>query len=78
VKRPWNERATELEPTEGAWCDYAAWREWFTEQEGKIVTDSSDILTALEQDCNPDAINLYTIFCNVFDAMPEVVEMQRS
>lgn len=63
--RPWHERAVELEESEGAYCDYAAFKEWFTAAECKMP-DPGDILGELE---HPDDINLYVILCDTFDAM---------
>lgn len=43
VVMPWSKRAEELEPTEGPYCDYAAWCEWLeawnSEQSESIQVD---------------------------------------
>lgn len=61
--RPWHKRARELEPTEFHYCDWAAFKEWFSNWECKL---GSDIIDSLE---HPDDINLYVILCLTFDAM---------
>ena len=63
VNRPWGIRAKELETLQGPWCDYAAWEEWISSQESKLV-DGGDILGEMDY---RDKINLYVIFCNIFD-----------
>jgi hypothetical protein len=77
MNRPWHARSIELEPKEGPWCDYAAFREWFSAEENKLV-DPGDILALLDDDLGIDPINLYVIFCKVFDEMPDLPEFVTS
>jgi hypothetical protein len=58
--RPWHERAKELEPEHGMWCDYAAWQEWFYAQD-LGASKPADILEAM------DGIDPYVFFCEVAD-----------
>ena len=74
MNRPWHKRADELENKEGLYCDFIAWREWFQEQEDKIV--DCDILVGMDWF---DTASLYSIFCKVYDDlpdMPEIVEVK--
>lgn len=68
MKRPWADRADQLEAKEGYWCDYAAFLEWFGKQESKLYSPG-DIIQVLIDNDTIDTINLYCIFCDAFDAI---------
>lgn len=70
MERPWHKRAVELEPKEGPYCDYVAWREWVAKRESELV-DGGDVLGSLDYQ---DAINLYVLFCEVADAAHDTRE----
>lgn len=55
---PWDKRATELESTEGHYCHYAAWKEWFASWNERQSS-------ALELDIDElDTVALYSAFCD--------------
>lgn len=57
VVMPWDKRAIELEATEGHYCHYAAWKEWFAAWNAKQSS-------ALELDIDElDTVALYAAFC---------------
>ena len=57
IEMPWDARAKELEPTDGHYCHFAAWCEWFDEwnfqQSEAMQFDLSTI----------DKVPLYSAFC---------------
>lgn len=57
VVMPWDKRALELEPIEGTYCHYAAWKEWF---EAWNARQSSAFLLDLTE---VDTVALYAAFC---------------
>lgn len=57
VVMPWDKRAIELEPIEGHYSHYAAWKEWFAEWNARQSS-------ALELDLDElDTVALYAAFC---------------
>ncbi len=69
-ERPWAARARELEPTEGMWCDYAAWREWINDRMDKAVPGGCDFLDILSEGDGTLGlvdIHLYCLMCGRAD-----------
>lgn len=58
-RRPWAQRAEELEPYESVWCDYTAWKEWFN-----AADKDHDILGQLD---SLAAIHLYSMFTMAYE-----------
>lgn len=57
VVSPWDKRASELEPSEGTYCHYAAWKEWLDAWNARQSS-------ALELDMDVlDMVALYCAFC---------------
>jgi hypothetical protein len=73
MNRPWEKRAEELFAREDMWADYVAFREWFSARERALV-NPGDILEILDKQPTIDPINLYCIFCDLFDSMPDMPE----
>lgn len=54
---PWDKRAAELEATEGCYCHYSAWKEWFeawNSRQSPAMELNMDEL---------DTVALYAAFC---------------
>ena len=60
-RRPWAERADELQEREGVYCDYVAWREWF---ERKRTREGFE--NPLDE-YSPDEVHLYSLMCELAD-----------
>jgi hypothetical protein len=57
IVMPWDKRAIELEPIEGHYCHYAAWKEWFASWNARQSS-------VLELDIDElDTVALYAAFC---------------
>lgn len=65
MSRPWEARAIELEPTEGHYCDYVAFLEWF---DRKLSTGPWDCLRDTIEAAEPNGmIPIYSLFCDAYD-----------
>lgn len=65
MPRPWSKRADELEPTEGVWADYAAFKEWLSAQETRL--DAEGMFDAINDSAGADGVKLYCLMCDLAD-----------
>lgn len=72
---PWSKRAIELEASEGPYCDYAAWLEWFGQAMQPPGVPAADI----EFGGACDKVYLYDAFIKTIDhAFNAGVEFQKA
>lgn len=76
MERPWSKRAEEIEAESSSiWNDLSAFEEWFSAQETAVNMDNDPIIDTLNEKADVAHIALYSIFCNVFDSMPNQSEV---
>ena len=78
MKRPWADKADELEPKEGVWCDFVAWRMWLEAQHGAGTATGTAILEHLDRSFDHLDIALYCIFCDLYDKLPDLPEFMEA
>lgn len=65
-RRPWAKRARELDESEGAYADFAAWKQWLEKSFADWGVEDDEFIETYTHD-----VHLYAIMCDLADATGE-------